>query len=157
MDIRILIVGIGNEFRGDDAAGLHAARGLQRESGGAFTVLEHTGDCSDLMQIWKSSDKVIVIDALHSGRAPGTIIRLDASRQTIPPDSISFSTHVFGLMHAVELSRALDQLPPELIVYGIEGCDFEIGKGLSPQVAAAITKVQEEILAEILPHYIRAV
>jgi hydrogenase maturation protease len=153
---RILVIGIGNEFRGDDAAGLCAARGLHRDAGGAFAVLEHTGDCSDLMHLWKNSAKVIVIDAVHSGRIPGTIVRLDACRQTIPPDSMSFSTHVFGLMQAVELSRALELLPQELIVYGIEGARFEIGRGLSPAVAAAIARVQENILAEILPHFIRA-
>jgi len=151
---RILVIGIGNEYRGDDAVGLIVARRLAERFDPTITVLEHNGDGADLMEAWQGAESVIVVDAVHSGAEPGTIHRLDASRQSLtvftalPPEAFRGSTHAFSLVQAVELSRTLHQLPPHFIIYGIEGRRFEAGTGLSSEVAKAVPKVAERILPE---------
>jgi hydrogenase maturation protease len=50
---------------------------------------------------------------------------------------------------AIELARTIGELPPSLIVYGIEGLDFSAGTSLSPEVAASVPGVVSSILAEI--------
>jgi hydrogenase maturation protease len=125
-----LIIGIGNEYRGDDAVGLIVVRRLKEHLAGSPTVLEQSGDGAALMEAWQGAEKVIIIDAVMSGAAPGTIHRFDASAQPLPKDAFRCSTHAFGVAEAIELSRALSELPQSLVVYGIEGKNFAAGVGL---------------------------
>jgi hydrogenase maturation protease len=143
-----LIIGIGNEYRGDDAVGLIVARRLKVLLGESVTVLEQSGDGAALMEYWRGAEAVIIIDAAMSGAAPGTIRRFDASAQPIPKDAFRCSTHAFGVAEAIELSRALTQLPRSLIVYGIEGKNFAVGVGLSPEVEKAVGEMVNRTFTE---------
>lgn len=66
------------------------------------------------------------------------------------------STHDFGLVEAIELSRALNRFPRELIVYGVEGQDFEAGTDLSPAMELAINNVVKGVLQELRGNDVRA-
>jgi hypothetical protein len=52
---------------------------------------------------------------------------------------------------AIELARALGQLPPRLIVYGVEGADFTAGEGLSLDVEKAAQAVVRLVLDDVAP------
>ncbi|MBI4327505.1 MAG: hydrogenase maturation protease [Chloroflexi bacterium] len=146
---RILVIGLGNDLRGDDAVGRLLARRLKTEAGSAFRVLEASGEGASLMEAWQGTDAVILIDAVQSGAEPGTIHRLDAHAQPLPGRFFHYSTHAFNVAEAVELARALGQLPPQLVVYGIEGGNFAAGTGLSPEVALAAAEVERRVRREI--------
>ena len=146
---RTLIIGLGNEYRGDDAVGLIVARRLREAAPESVRVLEESGEGAALLESWQDADTVILIDAVHSGAKPGTIHRFDAHVQPIARKFFRFSTHAFGVAEAVELARALGRLPPRLIVYGVEGKSFEAGVGLSPEVEAAAQEVAERVLGEL--------
>jgi len=146
---RTLIIGLGNEYRGDDAVGLIVARRLREAAPESVRVLEESGEGAALLESWQDADAVILIDAVHSGAKPGTIHRFDAHVQPIARKFFRFSTHAFGVAEAVELARALGRVPPRLIVYGVEGKRFEAGVGLSPDVEAAVQEVAERVLGEV--------
>jgi hydrogenase maturation protease len=147
--LRLLIIGIGNAYRGDDAVGLAAARKLKEEGLPGLVVIEESGDGAALMELWKDAEAVIVVDAIQSGAEPGTVHRFDAHARPIPTELFRCSTHAFGLAEAIELARALDQLPPRLMVYGIEGKHFEAGMGLSSEVERAAEDVVEQVGQEL--------
>ena len=146
---RTLVIGLGNEYRRDDAVGLVVARRLKEAAPASVLVREETGEGASLLESWQDADTVILIDAVQSGAAPGTVHRLDARAQPIAKEFFRFSTHAFGLAEAVELGRALGRLPPRLTVYGVEGKSFEAGVGLSPEVEAAAQVVVERVLGEL--------
>ena len=146
---RILIIGLGNDYRGDDAVGRAVARRLQAIAGDNVRVLEESGEGVALMEAWKGWDFVILIDAVHSAGAPGTIHRFDAAMQPIPASFFHYSTHAFSVAEAVELARALNQLPLRLIVYGIEGKNFDSRVGLSPEVKVAAEEVFRMVKEEL--------
>lgn len=146
---RTLIIGIGNPSRRDDAVGLVVARALRARNLKHIEIVELSGEGAALLEAWQGAERVVIVDAMQSGAAPGTILRFEAHRQRIPTKFFRYSTHNFGLAEAIELGRALGQLPQELIVYGIEGKDFSLGEGLSPEVVSAISQVLEKILAEL--------
>jgi hydrogenase maturation protease len=145
----LLIIGIGNEYRGDDGAGLIAARLLKARLGDSIPVLERSGDGAALIEAWRGAETVILIDAMMSGAAPGTIRRFDAITRPIPRESIRSSTHAFGVVQAIELARALGSLPLRLIVYGIEGKFFAARVGLSEEVEKAVNEAVERLLTEL--------
>jgi hydrogenase maturation protease len=146
---RLLIIGVGNFYRHDDAVGLVVARLLRATNLQRVAVIEESGEGAALMETWKGADTVVLIDAVHSGAEPGTIHRFEAHAQPIPSEFFHYSTHAFSLAEAIELARALGWLPPCVIVYGIEGKNFEVGVGLSPEVAKAVSEVAERIAQEV--------
>ena len=145
----ILVIGLGNAFRGDDGVGRVVARRLREIALPGVTVREESGEGAALMEAWMDAGAVILVDAVQSGAAPGTIHRLDATRTPVPSRFFHYSTHAFSVAEAVELARALNQLPPRLILYGIEGGDFTAGEQLSPEVAAAVDELLPRIRQEI--------
>jgi hydrogenase maturation protease len=109
------------------------------------------GEGTRLVSLWDGVDQAIVIDAMHSGRTPGDIVRIDLRSDDSGALSAFAgdwrgSSHAFGLASAVSLARALGRLPRALTIYGIEGQHFEHGAGLSPAVLDAVDRVVAAIL-----------
>jgi hydrogenase maturation protease len=146
---QVLLIGCGNEYRSDDAAGLIVARRVQERAAGQITVRESPGEGAALIEAWKGARTVILVDAVCSGSEAGAIHRIEAHRERLPAKMFHYSTHAFGVAEAIELARVLNQLPPRLIVYGIEGKKFEAGVGLSPEVKAAAERVADRALKEL--------
>jgi hydrogenase maturation protease len=146
---KAIVIGIGNECRGDDAAGLLAARQLRELAPEQVTVLEQGGEGAQLMEAWRGASRVFIVDAVCSGALPGTTHCFDASVDPIPATLFRHSTHAFGLAAAVELGRVLKQLPARLIVYGIEGRNFEAGAELSAAVRTSLDRVVRELLERL--------
>jgi hydrogenase maturation protease len=144
---KVLVIGVGNPYRHDDGAGLLVARRLKEQPLSHWDIREELGEGTVLMDLWKGAERVIVIDAVQSGAVPGTIHRFHANQDSLPVQMFRDSTHAFGLIEAVELSRVLKQLPSNLVIYGIEGETFEAGAGFSSAVLAAV-----DDLARKLPH-----
>lgn len=140
-----LVIGVGNEWRRDDAAGLVVARRLRQSSPRAVRVIEHEGEPLDLIEEWAGAAAAIVLDAVSSGAEPGTIHRLDALAMRLPAELFRGSTHALGVAEAVELGRALERLPRRLLVLGIEGERFDAGAGLSQEVERAATRLVDEL------------
>ena len=144
-----VLIGVGNELRGDDAAGLLVARRLRERAAKQAVVLACQADPAELLTAWTGADLAIVVDTVVSGAAPGTIQRFDVSAAPLPAKLIGFSTHGLGLAEAIELARALDRLPSRTIVYGIEGSSFSAGAPLDPAVERAIDETLTRVMAEL--------
>jgi hydrogenase maturation protease len=144
-----LVIGVGNEWRRDDAAGLVVARRLRESSLRAVRVIEHEGEPLDLIEEWSGAAAAIVLDAVSSGAEPGTIHRLDALAAKLTAQLFHGSTHALGVAEAVELARALERLPRRLLFLGIEGSRFDAGAGLSPEVERAADRLVDELAGQL--------
>lgn len=147
MDIQIIC--IGNPFRRDDGAGVECAHILPFLVPYGIKVSTATGEGFDLIDRWKNSDAVILIDAASSDAKPGTIHRFDARKEPIPASYFKSSTHEFCVAEAVEKAREQDQLPEHLILYGIEGADFGEGAELTPIVEDSLEKVLVDVQRDV--------
>jgi hydrogenase maturation protease len=143
----LIVIGVGNAWRGDDGAGLAVARRLRELAPAGIEVREVEGDATALVDAWSGAEHVVVVDAAQSGAAPGTVRRFDARSQPLPVRSLRSSTHAFGVSDAVELARSLDRLPDRLDVYAIEGASFVAGDRLSPSVERAVAELAGELSA----------
>jgi hydrogenase maturation protease len=136
------IIGCGTADRGDDAAGLLAARWL-REFG--IEAHEHNGDWLALVESWRDVEEVILIDTIVTGRAPGTITVWDGRDAPVIGDCLRCSTHGFGVAEALVLARVLGRMPSRLLVYGIEGRRFDLGCAPSAAVVAAAERLARRL------------
>ena len=157
----LLVVGVGNDFRGDDAAGLFTVRFLRRflrrflhtatqeADLPDVDVLEQSGEGAALVEAWRGYETVILVDAARSSAAPGAVHRFEVGAGPLPALLAGrLSTHAFGVAGAVEMARALDRLPPRLIIYAVEGKTFDLGAPLSPEVKEAARELAGRLLRE---------
>ncbi|WP_326822822.1 hydrogenase maturation protease [Streptosporangium sp. NBC_01756] len=153
-----IVIGIGNDFRGDDAAGLEAARLLRGTLPPEVPVIESEGDPAELIEAWTGADLAIVIDTAVSGASPGTVCRhtvpgpsLSRGDASQPPLTIQHaSSHALGVADAVALGRALGRLPRELTLYTVEGADFGLGAPMTPAVRHAVEGIVATIADLVL-------
>ncbi|MBB5373097.1 hydrogenase maturation protease [Acidocella aromatica] len=130
-----LILGFGNPDRGDDALGPIATAQLGGAHANPLTI--------DLAGV----TTLICLDAAAPNGTPGRIHEFDASAAQLPAALEAVSSHGFGLAAALELARALGELPPRVLVFAVEGVCFDHGAPLSPAVAAALPELQRRVRA----------
>lgn len=156
--VPVLVVGVGNRYRRDDGAGPTAAARLGEAARVPVALLDGIGDGTALLDAWRGADTVIVLDAMKSGAAPGTIRRLDAGTEDGPADvaamlgagrALGGSTHGLGVAEAVALAQTLRRLPRRLVIIGVEGARFDAGVDLSPAVEQAVDEVVRLGLEEV--------
>jgi hydrogenase maturation protease len=133
-----MLIGIGNEYRGDDGLGVMVARELRRRAHPGLAVVEQSGEGTSLIAAWQGAHCVQIVDAAACGEPPGTIYRFDVTRQHLPQGLTHSSGHSFGLLEAIEMARHLNELPPTIVVYAIEGESFGLGTGLSTVVVRCV-------------------
>lgn len=143
-----LVIGLGNEDRGDDAVGPRIARAVADAALPGVEVIEHE-DPMDLVLGWGGHAWAVVSDAVVSGAPAGTVVVAEVADSG--PGSQSWTrlglggTHAFGLAEAVELSRTLGRLPARVTLVGVEAADVTPGAGLTPEVARALPKAIERL------------
>jgi hydrogenase maturation protease len=144
----IRVIGVGDRSRGDDAAGLEAARRLRARCGPGASVVESPADPPALLDAWRGAEQVYVVDAMSSGAPPGAVARFDAAAAPLPTGPFRRTSHGMGLTEAVELGRALGLLPEVLVVYGIEGMCWDTGAALTPAVDQGIALLLPRLAEE---------
>jgi hydrogenase maturation protease len=144
--VSIVVIGVGNDLRADDAAGLQVAGRLREEPGIGVKVFD--GDAIDLLELWSGADAVILVDTMHTGEVAGTIRRFDATSDPVPMRFRGLSSHTIDVAEAIELARTLGRLPQRVIVYGIAGGRFALAGELSDEVERAIDPVADTVREE---------
>ena len=150
-----VVAGLGRPDRGDDGVGAEVVRLLSTEDlpGVSVQVLE---DPTALIDTWAAVPVAVVVDAVVSGRPPGTVITRDVGARAEPLSSRAWgadasrgSSHALGVATAVELSRALGRLPDRVVLVGVEAGSVDFGWGLTAPVAAAVPGAAAAVLAAL--------
>jgi hydrogenase maturation protease len=142
-----VVIGVGNPYRRDDGVGPAIVDALRQRGVGPAVLAECDGEPSRLLDLWAGTAMAVVVDAVYPGTGmPGTV-----HRHTLPPPGPSGAghSHAMDFGDTVALAAALDRLPAVLLLFAVEAADVSLGVGLSPEVAAAVPVVVDEI-AELL-------
>jgi hydrogenase maturation protease len=147
--MRTLIIGLGNPLITDDSVGLRVVEALKSELADRtdVEVSEDYWGGLRLMERMIGYDRAIVVDAIQTGAAPGTIHQLT-------PDGIatqrSASAHDVNLSTALEFGRQAGAHLPrngDIMLVGIEAEDIlNFGEHCTPAVQAAIPRAVESVL-----------
>ncbi len=144
----VVVIGVGNRMMGDDAVGPIVIDRLAGRLPETVSLIESVGDATHLLDSWRDARLTVVVDAVVSGGVPGSIHRIDG-KEGLPPSWRSASTHLIGVVEAIDLGGAVDMMPDELVVYGIEIDKVEPGVVLAREIDAAADEVVEMIAAEL--------
>ena len=137
MTPRIVLIGVGNPWRGDDGVGRAVVEVAVDRLGPDVGYVEADGEPGRLIDAWTDADLAVVVDAVRSGAAPGTIHvwRDDTELARTAP---STGSHALGLAEGIALGGALHRLPKALVVSGVEVGETASGIGLSAAGAAIV-------------------
>jgi len=130
---------------GDDAVGPLCAAALEERKIPAVVL---SGSASELLEAWREARHVIIVDAVVTGAAPGTLHRMVYGDAGFRPEVARSSMRGPGLAQAVRLGGSLHCLPETLVLLGVEGADFEWASTPSAEVAAAMPALVEAVARE---------
>ncbi len=136
-----LLLGIGNPDRSDDGVGPHVVRAAT-DLPADVTTLVLDGEPARIVEAWRGAEIAVVVDAVRTGAAPGTLHRVTSQQlaDDLPP---AVSSHGAGLREAVALGELLQRLPQRLLIIGVEAADVSHGSALTQAVAAAVPRAVE--------------
>ena len=128
----VVVVGIGNPMRGDDAAGSLVARQIACPSGPRVIDAEDVPESYVPQIVDQRPDTVVLIDSVDLGAAPGSVAFLDADQLA----KYWPSTHrmPIGLLMKI-LER---EAHARVIGIGIQPAHTEFSKPLSEPVRASV-------------------
>ena len=146
---RAVVIGVGNEFRRDDAAGPAVVAVLAGQVPAGVTLAVADGEPARMIETWAGAPLAIVVDAVRAEPAvPGRLHRLILGPSAVGPGG-QVSSHGLGLGEAIGLGRVLDRMPGRLIVHAVEAGDLSQGTGLTPAVAAVIDTLAAAVLRDL--------
>ncbi len=143
-----VVIGVGNRWRRDDAAGLEVIDALQGRVDDSVSLVESDGEPTRLLDAFDLAPTVIMVDAVVTGSEPGTIHRFtDADL----PDGMGIgqSSHLVQLYETIALGKLLGRLGNGLVLIGVEAIDFENGTGMSEAVANGVVAAVEATMSEL--------
>ncbi len=144
----VTIVGIGNEYRGDDGVALLVLRQLEKSLRDKVRLIQLTGDQTELLDLMQETDRLIIVDAVSSSAPAGTIFQINASKELFPSNFFTVSSHSIDIAKTIELAKAINCLPEFVLIYGIVGKDFSFTESLSPEARESAEIVRDKILVE---------
>jgi len=135
---RILILALGNDIMGDDAAGLIAARELKKELGRAVDIFEVSSAGFSLIDILEGYRKVLILDSIPSGNDSNGLI-IELKKENLSEQNL-FSPHYVDIQGLMELAKKLKiQFPHEIKILAIEIKEKGvIREGLSEEIKKKI-------------------
>ncbi|MGB7537085.1 MAG: hydrogenase maturation protease [Anaerolineales bacterium] len=148
--MNIAVIGIGQSLRGDDGIGPEAVRRWTADFPATandphihILLLESPG--LGLLDDLEAAEAAILVDAVSTGHPAGTVRVFDP----IPNTRLSAAektSHGFGVAESISVARKTGaRLPQRLILIGVEGGQYELGRSLSDPVRAAIPAAVEKI------------
>lgn len=147
----LAIIALGQELRGDDAAGLEAVRrwaAAYPQTADHSSVAVHQAGLPGLglLDLLAGCRAAILVDAVASGSKPGSlhILREDQLASFAPG---SGSAHGWAVAETLALGRQLypDSIPEDITLLGIEIASLELGAGLSAEVRQSLEQAVEII------------
>lgn len=145
--MRTLVAGFGNVLRGDDGFGVEVVRRLAEGPlpDGVEVMDVGTGGIRLAQELLDGYERLIIVDAMTDGGAPGTLYVRAVEGIT---DATEIDMHLAVPSRALTLAKALRSLPPEVYLIGCEPLDVEeLTMELSPPVGvavgAAVARVRE--------------
>lgn len=146
---KTLVLGLGNSIMTDDGIGPRVIAELTA----SCTVPEDVelldgGTLGlDLLPRLEGVQRLILVDAVETGKGPGTVVRLAGDDVPIALET-KLSPHQMGMKDLLAVARLMDCLPEQVVLIGMQPECLEMGTELSPVIEAGIPTVLEMVIKE---------
>lgn len=144
------MLGLGNLVMADDSAGVRVVQGLmgRHRFPEGVTLMDGGTLGLDLLPYLEGVDRLLVIDAVETGRPPGTMVRLAGDEIPLAL-ATKVSPHQMGLKDLLTVADLQGHAPREMVLWGVQPGSIAMTMELSPEVADAIGPLEERVLREL--------
>jgi hydrogenase maturation protease len=148
--MRIVVLGVGNILLSDEGVGVRVVEKLQRDFvlPAEVAVIDGGTTGMEMLEDLACADHIIIVDAVRSGNAPASIVRL-AGEQVPVFFRTKLSPHQIGLSDVLAALVLTGEQPGGVTVIGVEPVSLETSMSLSPQVEAALPEVVSMVVDEL--------
>jgi hydrogenase maturation protease len=144
---KTLIVGIGNLLCKDEGIGVHVIQEMKKMRLSEHIELLDIGTSTmDLISHLEGVKKLIVIDAMKAGGAPGTIYRC-GPEDLLSEEEGPISLHEIGVLESLNMAKKMG-MEIRTVIIGVEPKVIEWGMELSDEVKDKIPSIIEAVLKE---------
>ena len=145
-----IVIGLGNPLRGDDGVGVRVVQKLAAQTlPPGVDVVDGGTQGLGIVNLMEGRQRVILVDAADVGKVPGQFVRFTLDEAQLLGDDRHLSIHAAGLRDALLLAQALEMLPAEVIIFGVQPANLEWDNTLSSKVEAILPELIEAVLAEL--------
>ncbi|HYA74977.1 MAG TPA: hydrogenase maturation protease [Roseiarcus sp.] len=148
--IGVLVLGLGNVLLGDDGLGAAALARMERsyrippgvrlEDGGTLGL--------SLLGLLADADRVILVDAVRTGSAPGTLVRIDGD-DVMDAVRERLSPHQIGVADLLDAARLIGCYPTTVTLLGLTPESIDLNVMRSNAVDASLDELVEAIVREV--------
>lgn len=150
--LRTLIAGFGNVLRGDDGFGVEVIHRLEAAGVACeeIRLLEvGTGGLALAQELLAGYDRLIIVDAMTCGGAPGTLYVREVEAVE---DATDIDMHLAVPARALSVAKALGVLPDRVFIIGCEPTEVdELLTELSLPVRSAVDAALRHIHELVAP------
>lgn len=147
--VPMLVLGLGNVLCGDDGVGPAVIAELSRRYTPPDGVRVVDGGTLGLalLPLLAEADRVLLVDSVQTGAAPGTLVHLDGDDVT-PAVRSQLSVHQVGVADLLDGLRLCGHWPLCLTLVGVVPATLELQLGRSPAVEETIPALVEAVVEE---------
>jgi hydrogenase maturation protease len=147
--VSTLVLGLGNLVHSDDGAGVHAIHRLQKDERVPADVVLIDGGTQGLSLLPHISGfrRMLVIDAVDAGEAPGTLLRVEGRALENMPGKPS--VHQLGFADLMVTMKLLGDVPEEIVVLGVQPESTEWSVELSASVAKTMDSLIDAAIMQL--------
>ena len=146
----VLVLGIGNLIMTDDGIGVRVVQQLAKRYRipQGIELLEGGTMGLNLLPELEGVERLLVVDALETGEAPGSLLRLEGDEIPLAFET-KFSPHELGLKDLLTVAALMGEAPDEVVLWGIQPERLDLGEELSPSVAARLDDLTDRVADEL--------
>lgn len=146
----VLVLGVGNILLQDEGIGVRVVQELQRRFvlPPEVEVMDGGTAGMSLLEDVMDRERVIIVDAVRTGAAPGTVVRLvDGEVPVFLQQRIS--PHQLGLSDLLAMLTLAEQAPRYMVLLGVVPESLELSLELSPLIEPKVALLVDQVVAEL--------
>ena len=149
MNSKIVVIGIGNLLLMDEGIGVHTINELEtHDLPKSIEIYDGGTGGFKLIDLMHGAARVIFIDAVETGKAPGSVTIFSAEEVHSLYNKKKYSLHDTDLMEIIKMTELLDD-PPIIEIVGIQPKIINYGTTLSKELAGSMSNIVNSVLKRI--------
>lgn len=146
----VTVLGVGNILWQDEGFGVRVIETLQRR----YRFPEHVQVLDggtlgmDLLPYLTGTRRLLIVDAIDGGGAPGTLYRL-AGDEVDAYFQEKLSVHELGVKDVLAALSVIGEPMEAVVVMGVQPASLEMSLDLSPCTSAMLDETVEAVLKEL--------
>ena len=144
----IVVLGIGNLLWADEGFGVRAVEALHAhwQMPAHVALVDGGTQGLALLPLVESAHRLIVLDAIDFGLAPGTLHQVEGEQVPVCLQARKMSLHQTGFSDVLACAQLRDHYPREIVLIGVQPVELDdFGGSLRPAVKARLDETIKRV------------